>query len=170
MKTTVMRWEFFAPFDRKRLTGFKYERIIALGALIWELSTFWFVTNPCASKGSCCHVLTRLRLLTGEETAQRYQKRRIQSNPFSKCITNLDYHLKILKMFPFFEKKWEIACNYKNLSGSTLFRFKDTAISVVQPIVFESRGNSTNQKPEHPCDVFVRVWCSPCKQNNLLIV
>ena len=74
MKTTVMRWEFFAPFDRKRLTGFKYERIIALGALIWELSIFLFVTDPCASKGSCCHVLTRLRLLTGEETAQRYQK------------------------------------------------------------------------------------------------
>ena len=73
MKTTVMRWEFFIPFDRKRLANFKYERIIALGALIRELLIFLFVTDPCASKGSCGHVLTRLRLLTGEETAQRYQ-------------------------------------------------------------------------------------------------
>ena len=75
MKTTVMRWEFFAPFDRKRLTGFKYERIIALGALIWELSTFWFVTNPCASKGSCARVLTRLRLLTGERRRRDTKKK-----------------------------------------------------------------------------------------------
>ena len=74
MKTTVMRWEFFTPFDRKWLANFKYVRIIALGALIRELSIFLFVTDPCASKGSCGHVLTRLRLLTGEETAQRYQK------------------------------------------------------------------------------------------------
>jgi len=74
MKTTVMRWEFFTPFDRKRLANFKYERIIALGALIRELSIFLFVADPCASKGSCCHVLTRLCPLTGEEMAQRYKK------------------------------------------------------------------------------------------------
>ena len=69
-----MRWEFFTPFDRKWLANFKYVRIIALGALIRELSIFLVVPDPCASKGSCCHVLTRLCLLTGEETAQRYQK------------------------------------------------------------------------------------------------
>ena len=60
-KTTVMRREFFTPFDRKRLSDSICKKKYHEGAVIQEKSLKMCAPKSCAEVEICCHVRSCLR-------------------------------------------------------------------------------------------------------------